>query len=148
MFTGRRELYPYTSHLLTLESRRPNRGGAEVPEQWCKIRMPLQLSEWVSQLHQHPDKDFQMYLKEGFRIGFKYGTGLCQGARGNMNLATDKPAVVMEYLEKERLMGQLIGTLKREEWPGMHVKPIWSHTEGPPTGQVKANSRSLPPQRR
>ena len=91
LFTGRRELHPYTTHLLTLESRQPTGGEAEIPMQWCKIRMPLQLGEWVSQLRHHPDKVFQRYLtkgmREGFRIGCKYGTSQCQGARVNMKSA-------------------------------------------------------------
>ena len=41
----RRELYPYTPHLLTLDSRRPVDRTA-VPEQWRHIETPLQPSEW------------------------------------------------------------------------------------------------------
>ena len=44
-------------------------------------------------------------MRGGFRIGFKYGTSQCQGVRAYMKSATDNPAVVMEYFEKERLAG-------------------------------------------
>ena len=58
-FAGRRELYPYTSHLLTLESRRPTAREMVVPEQWRSVRTLLQPGEWGKCLARHPDKEYQ-----------------------------------------------------------------------------------------
>ena len=87
-FTGRRELYPYTPHLLTLDSRRPANGTA-VPEQWRHIETPLHPSEWGHWLLRFLDREFQAYLLIGmlevFRIGYKYGERQCQSVKANMS---------------------------------------------------------------
>ena len=122
---GRDEPYPYTSHLVELERRRPPNGSSRVPETWRVIRTPLQPSEWDKELHHHPDGDFRAYLvkgnSEGFRIGFNYQISQCKKATANMKLATKNPLVVADYLEKERQAGRVPGPLKKEEWPSVHI---------------------------
>ena len=114
----RRELYPYTPHLLMLDSKHPADGTAAVPEQWRHIETPLHPSEWERRLLRHPDRAFQVYLltgiREGFRIGYKYGERQYQSAKANMKSATENPTVVAEYLDRERQAGRLIGPLRKE----------------------------------
>ena len=94
-FAGGRELYPYTSHLLTLESRRPTAREMVVPEQWRSVRTPLQPGEWGKCLARHPDEEYQAYLmrgmQEGFRVGFKYGKNQCQSVKAMLFRFSGKP---------------------------------------------------------
>ena len=70
----------------------------------------------------HLDEEYQAYLmREGFRVGFKYGKNQCQSATVNMKSATENPTVVAEYLEKERLTGRVICPVRREDWPKVQV---------------------------
>ena len=93
-----------------------------MPQEWSGIETPLRPSEWASQLHKHPDVEFQQYLvrgmREGFRLGIEYGV---RSAKTNMKSAMDNPGVVSQYLEKEKRAGRLIGPLKRVEWPEVQV---------------------------
>ena len=69
-----------------------------MPQEWSGIETPLRLSEWASQLHKHPDVEFQQNLvrgmREGFRLGFEYGVRESRSAKTNMKSAMDNPRVV------------------------------------------------------
>ena len=75
------------------------------------------------QLSQHPDRDFCQYLiggiTGGFRIGFHYGTNICQAAK-NMLSTRENPAVVEQYLRKECELGRVMGPLKVGSIP-LHI---------------------------
>ena len=76
------------------------------------------------QLTQHPERDFCQYLiggiTGGFRIGFHYGTNICQAAKHNMLSTTENPVVVEQYLRKECELGRVMGPLKVGSIP-LHI---------------------------
>ena len=59
-----------------------------------------------------------LVMREGSRIGYKYGEHHCHSAKANMKSATENPTMVAEYLDRERQAG---GPLRKGEWPGVHV---------------------------
>lgn len=65
--TGLRGLYPYTSHLLEFERRRPVSGVEAVQDEWSAVQTPLVSAEWEAQLRDHPDRQFVEYLLHGIR---------------------------------------------------------------------------------
>ena len=48
-------------------------------------------------------------LREGFRIGFDYGTHQCRKSGDNMRSAQQHPQVVRNYVLKECEAGRLLG---------------------------------------
>ncbi len=86
---------------------------------------PLDWRRWAQRLQRHPDGIFGRYivagLKEGFHIGFRYGSITCQSARTNMQSATLNPQVVDQYLEKEVSLGRVAGPMAVEESLGVQV---------------------------
>ena len=89
------------------------------------MQTPLVLREWREWLGQHPDRAYAEYLlqglEEGFCIGFKHGECASTSAKSNMQSAMVNPTVVDEYLEKEVGLGRVIGPLKPEEYPTVHI---------------------------
>ena len=86
------------------------------------MQTPLVLRKWLGQ---HPDMAYAEYLhqgqEEGFHIGFKHGECACTSAKSNMQSALVNPTVVDKYLEKEVGLGRVIGPLKLEEYPTVHI---------------------------
>ena len=117
------EHYKYMEDLKALESN--GWPKISVPEVLQQIRTPLNVFEWEKCLRTHPDKEFSEYiiqgLTQGFRIGFCYHNHTCQSARSNMQSAGTNPAVVRDYLRNEVQSGTLIGLLKKEAVPGVHI---------------------------
>ena len=62
-----------------------------------------------------PVGKFREYLlkgiRNGFRIGFKYGSWVCKSAKANMKSAADNLKVVDDYLAKEAGLGRVLGAL-------------------------------------
>ena len=117
------EGYPYTGDLL-LQSRMPTT-TIHIPLTAKTIKTPLVLEEWREWLKNHPDRAYAEYLLwglgKGFRIGFRHGECTCTSAKSNMQSAMLNPKVVDKYLEKEAGLGRVIGPLKPEEHPTVHV---------------------------
>ena len=87
--------------------------------------MPMVYSEWERRLRGHPDRAFMVYLvggiKEGFRVGFRYGLAKCYPVKGNMKSAVDNPEVVDEYLVKEVGLGKIWGPFQPEQYAGIQI---------------------------
>ena len=118
-------MYPYTSHLLELESRRPRDGSERVRGEWSGVHTPLRSAEWEAQLREHPDRPFVQYLlrgmREGFRVGFRYDQSECGHTGDNMQSARDNPEVIDEYLEKEVRLGRVAGPFEPEACHQVHM---------------------------
>lgn len=104
-------LYKYTPDLLCLGFLRPQT-TMPIPQDMAAVSTPLVIGEWRRALQSHPDQAFAMYICEGlqfgFRIGFDRSTPL-QSVASNMPSALQHPAVITEYLEKERRLGRMLG---------------------------------------
>ena len=97
--------HQYTQHLTQLDSYRPP---------WAqgisgRRTTPLILEAWTKLLRDHPDKEYVSYIlegiREGFRVGFKWGVCPLAPSQGNMPIA--KPERVSQYLERELELGRI-----------------------------------------
>ena len=78
------------------------------------------LREWSIELSEHPDPVFRNYILNGIQKGFCIGfnrVGRCTSAASNMHSALENAAVVLEYLQKEVLLGRMIGPVSPETVP-------------------------------
>jgi len=107
------------------------RGPSAVPVGMRKIQTPLQVEQWRSVLLSHPNTDLVHLVLEGisdgFRIGLDYRTKkVRQCALGNMSSALDNPMVVVveNYLQKEWLLGRVMGPLIPELARQVHTTPL------------------------
>ena len=76
--------YAYRRQLLALDCKRPGRAErmfSAVPG-WSDITSPMSAKAWEAALASHPDIDYRSYLvqglRDGFRIGFGYGSIKCK----------------------------------------------------------------------
>ncbi len=69
---------------------------------WSHVESPMQPEAWEVALADHLDGAYRMYLvkglREGFRIGFAYGSCQCTGASSNMHSAEERPSIITEFL--------------------------------------------------
>ena len=83
---------------------------------WAAIWTPLVLAQWELCLRKHPDEVFNRYIltgiREGFRIGFKYGSHECKSAKANMKSAIVNQVKVDEYLAKQVRLGRVAGPIE------------------------------------
>ena len=109
--------YRYTADLLTLASRHAA-GSWPGVEGWSHIQCPMQVEEWAQCLSGHPDQAYVSYLlqglREGFRIGYHYGSSTCRSASTNMQSATVRPEVISSFLEVELRAGRALGPVEHE----------------------------------
>ena len=81
------------------------------------VTISLNVSVWQAALAVHPDSIYRDFiisgLTEGFQIGFKCDQRLFS-SKSNMRSAILNPAVIDEYLTKERAAGRFIGPLSPE----------------------------------
>ncbi len=77
---------------------------------WSHVESPMQPEAWEVALADHPDGAYCTYLvkglREGFRIGFGYGSCQCTGAGSNMHSAEERPSIITEFLASELRVGQ------------------------------------------
>ena len=77
---------------------------AYLPQGFQDVDTPLNWREWDHCLALHPDQQFQSYIgngiRDGFRVGFDYSRS-CRGSTRNMPSALKKPQVITEYLVNE-----------------------------------------------
>ena len=113
--------YPYTRDLLALEASRPA-VPLTIPAWLSKIVTPLKWEAWTTALAEHPDKDFQHYIcqgiRSGFRLGFDYGKK-CEPVRANMKSALSHPEPLSDYLTGECLAERVVGPL-----PQSAIRPL------------------------
>ena len=60
-------------------------------------------------------------LRDGFRIGFNYGSNTCTPATGNAPSAFQHPEVIDEYLQEECRLSRVIGPLDAAEVEGIQI---------------------------
>ena len=105
------KIYPYTSHLLALDSYRPPPPSLPTIHEIEAIVSPLIPEAWEAALVGHPDRQLADYItkgiRQGFRIGFNRATPLGQVYQ-NMPSAEQNPEVVTAYLEKELQESRLL----------------------------------------
>ncbi len=117
--------YPYTEHLLEMESCRWE-CPVVLPQYLRQVETPLEWREWDRELATHPDQRFRRYIVEGIRKGFRVGcrkepTSSATKPLRNMPSAQDKPEVIDEYLAEECSKGRVIGPLDPQRVPQVHV---------------------------
>ena len=109
--------YRYTADLLTLASWHATGSWPDV-DGWSHIQCPMQVDEWAQCLSGHPDQAYVSYLlqglREGFRIGYHYGSSTCRSASTNMQSATVRPEVISSFLEVELRAGRVLGPVEHE----------------------------------
>ena len=85
---------------------------------------PLQWETWKELLQEHSDRLYANYivsgLREGFRIGFSYGTAKWKSSK-NMESAWEHPDVVSRYLQKERDEGRVVGPFNPVDFPEVRI---------------------------
>ena len=118
---------PHTQELLELERCVPSR-GRKVGRALMQVTTPLRIAEWEKVLVSDPDKEFAAYilrgLREGFRIGYKYGSHELRPASRNMQSAKQNKQVVEECLAKEVAEGRVVGPLNPANIPGVQISPF------------------------
>ena len=100
---------------------------------------PLVWSEWHQELLEHPDQGFKEYILNGiwngFQIGFDWRSH-CISATSNMRSALHNAAVIQEYLEKEVLLGRVLGPVDPERNAvGTQLSPFGVIPKSNPTGK-------------
>ena len=95
---------------------------------------PLEWRAWQIALAEHLDQTLAEYLvrgiRDGFRIGFSYGSHSLSSSKGCMQSARDHPEVVREYLAQECMEGRIRGPLPVEEWPDVQVSRFGAIPKG------------------
>ena len=109
--------YMYTDHLLAFDT-------CMNPEPQS-VNSPLQLQQWMQDLHLHPDREFSSYIlrgiKEGFRIGFNRTQPLYSSTS---NLHSTNSPVISEYLEREVSLSRMWKYPCHYIPPGIHTNPL------------------------
>ena len=89
------------------------------------IHTPLDIFQWGEALRDHPNQPLAQFfltgIKEGFRIGYKYGLSSLKSARRNLDCAMQHEEVVSEYLRTEVRNGRVSGPFKRSEAQGAQI---------------------------
>ena len=74
---------------------------------------PMVASEWERLLASHPDDAYSAYLvrglRDGFHIGFSYGSVRCRSAVSNMQSAGERPSVIDTFLATELAAERVLG---------------------------------------
>ena len=92
--------YMYMAHMRAIDGKRPVGPAAAWPDiqGWSQIMTPMVASEGERLLTSHPDDAYRAYLvrglRDGFRIGFGYGSARCRSAVSNMQSAGERPSVI------------------------------------------------------
>ena len=106
-------MYPYTQHLLQLESH-TDAEPILLPPSALNIITPLIYHQWEKALILHPDRQFVQYLLSGIEKGFHTGVNrlhTCKRAKGNMHSALVHPTPVEDYLHTELQASRIIGPI-------------------------------------
>jgi len=76
------------------------------------VSTPLNVAAWEEALSSHPDRAYARYigdgLRQGFRIGFQYGSPL-KSATSNMDSTRLHPEVITQYIADELRRGRMLG---------------------------------------
>ncbi len=106
-------MYLYMDDLLALNGCRTV-PPVLLPPGLSAIVTPLQWEEWQRRLADHQDRTFVDWvvtgIREGFRVGFQYGSHCCKRATRNMASPGQEQEVVYEYLARECAKGRVLGS--------------------------------------
>ena len=119
--------YRYTANLLALDRCRAP--SFMLPSQrFASITTPLLYDCWCSALRGHPDRLFASYItdgiRDGFRVGFQYGSLACHPTHRNMRSATQCSVKISEYLATECASGRVLGPFPRDLVPMVHLNRL------------------------
>ena len=124
---GRKQSAVDTRSLLALAASVPPQGML-YDGVWGKVITPLRLREWEESLSSYPDRKFAGYvcdgIRDGFRVGFSYGTSVCKRAVGNMKSVKEHKEVVEAYIGGERQAGRVLGPFSKESFLHVQVSPF------------------------
>ena len=116
--------YRYTSDLWALHQASAASLSCPIPVTSNWQPSPLPPAIWAAALQRHPDRHLAEYvirgLEDGFRIGFDSARRTLRPASRNMGSAYATPQVVSEYLQKECILGRVLGPLQSPP-PGLMV---------------------------
>ena len=119
--------YPYTAHVLTLQSCKPSIGHrVRLPAAAERIITPLKLNNWKWAMNGYPDTHFADYIangiEQGFCIGFGYGSVQCTSSKSNAKSASRHPEPITAYLHKELNEGRIAGPLLTSTAPACSMQ--------------------------
>ena len=124
-FTGHR--YRYASDLMALDNCRPPRFFLPSP-QFCSVVTPLKAERWEEALRSHPDKVFVSYIthgiRDGFRIGFRFGAVTCRSTLTNMPSAKQCEQKIDEFFATECAEGRILGPFDHSFLPAVHINRL------------------------
>ena len=128
--------YAYTPDLVALDSCHPSHRSPPHPA-LARVTTPLKLPAWRAALSGHPDPRFVTYIldgiEHGFRIGFERPRPL-RTSTGNCPSAEAHPQIVVEYIQKEVMLGRFIGPFTAGAIPHMQLSKFGvipkGHTPG------------------
>ena len=84
----------------------------------------MSVDVWGDYLASHPNRVYCNYLvhglREGFRIGFRYGSSLCRSASVNMQSAEVRPDIISGFLLYELRGGRVLGLIEPEVAASVH----------------------------
>ena len=121
--------------MLRLNERMP-RAAHPGAGQLASISSPLtsHAPAWRSLLAAHPDSDFATYIisgiEHGFWVGFDYACPLSSVKR---NMA--HPAMIEQYLCRERAAGRILGPINPGEVPNLHISRFAVMPKGRSSGR-------------
>ena len=100
---------------------------------------PMSVCEWDRQLAAHPDQCYHTYivegLRQGFRIGYSYGSAKCVSAVSNMSSASERPSVIDEFIATELAAGRILGPVDPSQANLIHVNRFGLVPKGHASGK-------------
>ena len=117
------QCYPYTEHLLKLESCQPTI-PRQLPALGRHITTPLVVDNWRQMLEDYPDRRLVQYILEGLSNGFHIGFNPQQhytSCKTNMLSAVENPQPVQEYMKTELEAGRIVGPFQPHELEGAQI---------------------------
>ena len=126
-------LYHYTKDLLKMDAC-----WLECPmtllQYLRQVVTPLHWKEWDHTLGTHPDQQFQRYVVDGIRYGFRLGctkepSGGVKKPLRNMPSALERPEVIHDYLAEEYCLGRVMGPLDPALVPTSAHQSVWGNPQ-------------------
>ena len=96
----------------------PNYKAARIP-----IKSDLNVEAWETYLQSYSDKRVLQYIKFGYPLSIENAEGLCNKEMTNHYSACQYPLEVQKYIDKEKLLGALLGPIPHIVHPHYHCSP-------------------------
>ena len=114
-------------------------------QQLMPVRTPLNVAAWEEALASHPDRAYAQYigdgLRQGFRVGFQYGSPL-KSVASNMDSTRLHPEVITQYIADERRWGRMLGPFPPSFRSQVHINRFGLIPKGHNTGNLSPTSLS------